>query len=162
MNKQQKEICLILIDNAKTKKEVFDTIMTNFKEINQIALGKYVDANWNLGSKKETICLRKLNYSEKHILLADLLKKKDEGIIKKISITILKDIERVISNEMYKTIIPETNSAREKAKGNVVQLLRNKNGIVYEVKYSFYIHDFTIWDISSRDSIHIEYSVRPA
>jgi len=162
MNKQQKEVCIVLIDNAKTKKEVLDAMIANYKDIRPLVLQSFIDNHWELGSKKETISLRGLNYSERHKVLEDLLKRKDEWEIKKITLVLIRHREKIIPNKFYNTIITKTDSKREKLKGARVELLRNKTGIIYEVRRIFEVHDFTIWDISERDLIHIEYPVRPA
>jgi hypothetical protein len=158
MKKEQEEICMSLIYAATKKTEVYNSMNELFKGLDQKILREFVSANWDSHYKIQVISLANKTYQEKFKIVDGLLRKKENGEIKRIKIHLIKSIESKIPLDVYDKIIGPKLSRRELLRGTEVELVKfSSDRIKLEVKSpsDFYVHNFTIWDLNDRKGISI-------
>jgi len=160
MTKEQEEITISLIGEAKTKTEVYDAVKDLFTKINSDQLKKFISDHWEITPKLHNISLRKLNYKQKHSLMIDLLHKRDTNDLKKIYLYLKGDMPKGIPTEMYNAVVKKQLPKREELRGKRVVLnymTDDRIRIDVSEEQGFFRHEFTIWDIDCRKTIEILY-----
>jgi len=160
MTKEQEEITISLIGEAKTKKEVYDAVKELLIRINSDELKKFISENWEITPKWHNISLRNLNYKQKYSLVTDLLHKRDTNGLKKIYLYLKGDMPKGIPSEMYNAVVRAQLTNREKLRGKKVVLncmTDDRIRIDVSEEQGFFRHEFTIWDIDCRKAIEILY-----
>lgn len=158
MTKTEEEICMTLIYSATKKTEVVNAMNELFRGLDQKIMREFIAANWDSHYKIQTLSLAKLTYQDKFKLIDGLLRRKENGEIKKIKIHLIKIIESKIPIEVYDKIIGPKLSRRELLRGEEVELIKfSPDRLKLEVKSpsDFYVHNFTIWDLNDRKGVTI-------
>ena len=160
MTKEQEEITISLIGDAKTRTEVYIAVKELFFRINADELKHFISENWERTPKLHNISLRKLDYKQKHTLVTNLLQRKEVGEISKIYLYLIGGMPKGIPTEMYNAVVKKQLNGRDKIRSKKVVLncmTDDRVRIDVSEEKGFFRHEFTIWDIDCRKAIEILY-----
>jgi hypothetical protein len=163
MNKAQEEICDELILHANNRTEVFNVMITTFKDLNERNLREYIADRWKAKIPGNRVSLSGLSYKEKVTVIADWFEKRDLGKIKHIYAYINKGLSKSTPYDFYLELLGANaiNAERRSLqRGEKVELLGfDKYQMRLEVadlKWIGYTFEFLVWDINARKYIEIE------
>jgi len=164
VTKEQKQVCIALIGEATTQKEVAEAMKALYPKSSDKITEHFIKTNWKESAKLHKRSLRGMSYIEKRKYIQNLLIKKEskeiENIYVYISNTTAKFNGVKVPKELYNKIVGEETPGRKRLRGKRVRLLRFLNGgssIEVELSSMLFRHNFTIWDINCQKSIEIQY-----